>query len=61
MKTIQQLEDLFDAMRIQYVRRYAKEQGWDITKLHPQDLIGIYVCLEIKEQLKDNFKKRIDK
>lgn len=57
MKTIQQLEELFDAMRIQYVRRYAKEHGWDITKLHPQDLMEIYVCLEIKEK----FQKRVDR
>lgn len=50
MKTIQQLENLITGMRIQYVRKYAKKNGWDLTNISQQDLLAIYVCLEVKEK-----------
>jgi len=57
MKSIQQLEELINGLRIQYVRRYAKERGWDLTDITQQDLLAIYTCLEIKEK----FQKTLDK
>ena len=57
MKSIQQLEELINGLRIQYVRKYAKECGWDLTGIAQQDLLAIYACLEMKEK----FQKTLDK
>ena len=57
MKTIQQLEELIKGIRIQYVRKYAKERGWDLTGITQQDLLAIYNCLEIKEKLQKTLDK----
>lgn len=59
-KTIRQLEALIEELRIHYIKQYAKEKGWDISKLCREDLTAIYVCVGMQQGYKFN-KKSVDK
>ena len=58
MKTIAQMEKLFNKMRVVYVKRWMKENQYQIKNLADEDYLAMYVMLEIKEKY---LEKRVDK
>lgn len=58
MKTIAQMEKLFNKMRVVYVKRWMKENQYQIEDLADEDYLAMYVMLEIKEKY---LEKNVDK
>lgn len=58
MKTIAQMEKLFNKMRVVYVKRWMKENQYQMENLSDEDYLAMYVMLEIKEKY---LEKRVDK
>lgn len=58
MKTIAQMEKLFNKMRVVYVKRWMKENQYQMENLADEDYLAMYVMLEIKEKY---LEKRVDK
>lgn len=58
MKTIAQMEKLFNKMRVVYVKRWMKENQCQIEDLADEDYLAMYVMLEIKEKY---LEKNVDK
>lgn len=58
MKTIEQMEKLFNKMRVVYVKRWMKENQYQMENLSDEDYLAMYVMLEIKEKY---LEKRVDK
>ena len=51
MKTIAQMEKLFNKMRVVYVKRWMKENSYQAEEfLTDEDYLAMYVMLEIKEK-----------
>lgn len=58
MKTIAQMEKLFNKMRVVYVKRWMKENQYQMENLADEDYLAMYVMLKIKEKY---LEKRVDK
>jgi len=50
MTTILELENLFNDIRINFVKKYAARQNWDIEDVDDEDLLEIYFTLAAKEK-----------